>query len=336
MLMRHIYTLCKLYNMDFLYENFVLPLIRNGWFNPYNTLVYGIGLIAGFFVVLKLLRRLRVRADHRLMAAIVPFIVFAGATRALRDYVFKGVLKNVSAYPGFLSDLGYNYSVVQEQAYEHIVSVVPFEPCARFWSYIVAWFPTPGSYLITFLIALAMLVVSVAWERKGGPLYWKTMGFVGIVFAVLSVLVLPVTFPVAIGLVVLFFVIWSGLFLLLRQFIHSETYLKWIRKGFREEVRRLFSWTNTGIVSAHILDASATFTALTFFSYAEQHVVPRAILPALGPVSMFILKIAVILPVLWLIDRYAEERDFRGLLKITILVLGLAPGIRGMLTLAAV
>ena len=323
--------------MDFLYENFALPLIQNGWFNPYNTLVYGAGLIAGFFIVLRLLKWLKVRADERLTAAILPFIVFAGATRALRDYVFKGILKEVASYPGFLTDLGYNYSVVQEQAYRHIMSVVPFEPCARFWSCLVAWFSTPGSYLITFLIALAVLLVAVGWERRRGPAYWKTMGFVGIIFAAWSVLLLPLTFPLAIGLVVLFFGIWTGMFLLLRGVIHSEVYLKRIRyKSFRKSVRELFSWTNTGIVSAHILDASATFTALTFFNYAEQHVVPRAVMPLFGPVSMFILKIAVILPVLWVIDNYAENKNFRGLLKITILVLGLAPGIRDMLTLAAV
>jgi len=322
--------------MDFLSEYFVLPLIRNGWFNPYNTAVYGLGLIAGFFLVLRLLKMLHVKTDARLMAAIFPFVVMAGAIRALRDYVFRDILSNVSSYPGFLTDIGYNYGVVQQRAYEHIISVMPLEPVARSWAALVAWFPTPGSYLITFLIALAVLSVSVALQRRAA--YWKTMGFIGTALAALSLAMLPVTLPVAIGLVALFFAIWSGMFLLMRQVIHSEFYLKRLHRAHKkgvESVRGLFSWTNTSIVCAHLLDAAATFTAVTFFSFSEQHVLPRAAMPLFGPVSMFILKIAVVLPALWLIDRYADDEQFKGLLKLAVLVLGLAPGVRDTLTLAA-
>lgn len=320
--------------MDFFHQYFVLPWLQNGMFNTFNTMVYGVGLIIGFFLVLRLLRVLKVKPDFKLMSAILPFIVLAGSTRALRDYVYSNMARMaVTDYARFFSDIGYNYGIVQEQTKAYLSGLLP-EPVAWSWSYIVAWFPTPASYFITFFIALVILLVAVAWERKGGKEYWKTMGLTGVVMAAFSVYLLPISNPVALGFIMLFFSIWSGLFLGLRYFIHSNAYLKRLRKDHRKPVKDLFSWENTGIVIAHILDASATFTAMTFYSFSEQHVVPNIIIPILGPVSMFILKIAVVLPALYLIDKYAEEQEFRGLLKIVILILGLAPAIRNLLTLA--
>ena len=49
---------------------------------------------------------------------------------------------------------------------------------------------------------------------------------------------------------------------------------------------------------------------------------------------MFALKIAVILPVLMIIDRYSDDRFFTNFLKIIILILGLALGIRDILTVS--
>jgi len=54
---------------------------------------------------------------------------------------------------------------------------------------------------------------------------------------------------------------------------------------------------------------------------------------------MFLLKTAVLLPVLYLIDRYSEDtpqgRSLKNFLKIVILILGLAPGLRDLLRLMA-
>ncbi|MEE9406424.1 MAG: DUF63 family protein, partial [Candidatus Aenigmarchaeota archaeon] len=71
------------------------------------------------------------------------------------------------------------------------------------------------------------------------------------------------------------------------------------------------------------------------FGYLEQHVVPRMLIFDFGPISMFVLKIAVVIPVLILIDRYTKDTDknFINFLKIVILILGLAPGLRDLLRL---
>ena len=71
------------------------------------------------------------------------------------------------------------------------------------------------------------------------------------------------------------------------------------------------------------------------FGYVEQHVLPRALFPILGFETMFLLKVAVVLPVIWLIDRYTDDMDFRNFLKIVVFILGFAPGLRDLLRLIA-
>ena len=97
----------------------------------------------------------------------------------------------------------------------------------------------------------------------------------------------------------------------------------------------LLSRENLAILSAHFLDATATVVALTHFGYVEQHVVPRLLFPFLGPYAMFLLKALVVLPALWAIDRYAEDPQMRRFIKLVVLILGLAPGLRNMIRLIA-
>jgi uncharacterized membrane protein len=51
-----------------------------------------------------------------------------------------------------------------------------------------------------------------------------------------------------------------------------------------------------------------------------------------GPAVMFPLKLLVVLPVLWYIDKSEDNKQFKGFLKIVILILGLALGVRDWLT----
>ncbi|MFQ5648091.1 MAG: DUF63 family protein [Candidatus Aenigmatarchaeota archaeon] len=275
--------------MDWLNEYFIQPILQNGWFNPVNTLAYSIGLILGILLVYRLLTRMKVQIDYRFFLALLPFIFWGSTTRVLRDAAFAGALP---------SDLAAFYSS--------------------------AIFPTPGSYLITFGLALAVLVASLLIQRFQKIPYWKTMLTIGLALCALNVSMLPFVTLLPGILIVAIALFWSDLF-----FLPRLTYLQ-VLKSRKEPKNMLFSQVNLGILSAHFLDASATYFSLSLFGYLEQHVLPRFIIFDLGagPISMFALKIAVVLPVLFLIDRYAGDRNFKNLLKIAVLILGLAPGIR--------
>jgi uncharacterized membrane protein len=97
---------------------------------------------------------------------------------------------------------------------------------------------------------------------------------------------------------------------------------------------KLLSLQNAGILVAHLFDASSTFTALTFYGFYEQHVLPSFLIDKFGPWVMFPLKIIVVWAVLEIIDRSKEDEFLKRFLKIAILVLGLALGLRDFLTIS--
>jgi uncharacterized membrane protein len=277
--------------MAFIEEYFLNPILQNGWFNPVNTLVYGVVLVVAAYLVFRMLRRMKVRIDYYFLIAVLPFIFWGSSTRVLHDAAFAGVLTG---------------------------------PVGEFYSMPI--FPTPGSYFITFGLALAVLAISLGIQRWSKIPYWKPMLSAGLAMCVINMILMPYTTLYPAGLIIGVTCLWAALFFLLG---HLGIRLK------NKLVKNLFSRENSGLLTVHMLDASSTWAALTFFGYSEQHVVPNMLIPVLGPAAMFLLKLAVMLPVLYLIDKNTERGEFRNFLKIVILILGLAPGLRDMIRLVA-
>lgn len=276
---------------DVINEYFVGPILANGWYNPLNTIVYAILLVIGVYLVYIMLKKLDIHIDSRFFLAILPFIVWGSTTRVLHDAAYIGKLATTELNAFYSSPI----------------------------------FPTPGSYLITFALALAVLLISLLVQRFTKFPYWKTMFGIGFVLCIINFIMIPIVNYYALALILGVTGLWAAVFFVPRKLIPR----------YIPSFKKLMSVENTGILVAHMLDATATVTALSIFSYLEQHVVPRLFFPLMGPFAMFFLKVIVVLPVLWIIDRYAEEGDFKNFLKIVVLILGLAPGLRDMIRLAA-
>jgi len=93
---------------------------------------------------------------------------------------------------------------------------------------------------------------------------------------------------------------------------------------------------NVAILGAHMFDASSTFTAIDIVTgFAEKHVVPVFFIDIFHTAFiMYALKLAVFIPVIYLIEKYfVEDRDLYHVLKFVLLVLGFGPGIRNTLEL---
>ncbi|WP_042684156.1 DUF63 family protein [Methermicoccus shengliensis] len=104
--------------------------------------------------------------------------------------------------------------------------------------------------------------------------------------------------------------------------------------GMRPFTTLLLSPINAAIVWAHMFDASSTFVGIDFLGYVEKHVLPTLIIEHVHTaLVMYPLKLGIYLPVLYLIDVHMrdEGHDFIQLLKLTLLVLGLAPAMRNTL-----
>ncbi|MGZ7095672.1 MAG: DUF63 family protein [Methanobacterium sp.] len=180
------------------------------------------------------------------------------------------------------------------------------------------WLVTPGIYILTGFIAIATLLLSVFVERKTNFDYRYLMLIVGVILCIPNILFINHINWIAFFEVMGSWALISSIFILLRN--------KW---------DLLKNKLNLSALLAHLFDASATFVAIDFYGYGEQHVLPNALMSLAGTAAiMFPLKIAVILLALYVIDEYIEDRTIKNMLKLAIFVLGLAPGLRDFLSLS--
>ena len=83
---------------------------------------------------------------------------------------------------------------------------------------------------------------------------------------------------------------------------------------------------NASIIFSHMLDASATFIGIAIFGFTEQVLLTKALISDY-PVLIFPLKLGILLPVLYFVDKI-EDRTGKDVIKAVLLTLGLAPGLR--------
>lgn len=128
------------------------------------------------------------------------------------------------------------------------------------------------------------------------------------------------------------------------------------RFGSRRDVRLAAYMIplNLGLVYGHMLDGFASFIAicsnpggvcsgavifgLSLPDYGEKHPVSAILLTGLDGWLFPIIKLALVLTIVWVLDveyrnDLAKERNLGGLVKMAILILGLAPGLRDLLRL---
>lgn len=179
---------------------------------------------------------------------------------------------------------------------------------------------TPGIYILVTVVAVTALLVSLYLGKKTK---WNALSVfrnIGIVFAVPVVFVNLLYFREFLG----FFAVLVIAFALTAVVIFAVN--MFYKKLFEDNLNKL-------ALFAQLLDASATFVALQFFSCMEQHVVTRA-LTDLAPAMFFLVKIPLVLAILYFADTQIKEENLRGFVKLLIIILGLATGTRDLFTLA--
>jgi uncharacterized membrane protein len=169
---------------------------------------------------------------------------------------------------------------------------------------------TPGIEILFVAIVLPVFFLAKYIEKKKGFAYWKTLAIAGTIPVLFHLPFIQVVNPKGAGLIFIFFAIAVGIIGAIRRFVKFDMLSMWA-------------------ISSHMLDASATFVSLTFFGYYEQHIVPNVFIDIAGGAwIMYVLKIAVLVPVIYVINKYTEDKNLRNFLLIVITVLGLAPGLR--------
>jgi uncharacterized membrane protein len=182
---------------------------------------------------------------------------------------------------------------------------------------------TPGIYIIVGVSAIATLIFSFYLQK------WKGINFKYTIFIIGLIIAIPVLINFThLNLIAVFQVlaVWGGFTLL---FFILGKFFSLFDTALENGKINLF------IISAHLFDASTTFMAVDYYGYFEQHVLPNVIYNLSGTaITMFPLKIIVISFGLYLVDKYIDDELIAGVLKLSIFILGLAPGIRNFLSLA--
>jgi uncharacterized membrane protein len=188
---------------------------------------------------------------------------------------------------------------------------------------------TPLIFFVVFFVAVTALLLSSYLERKGlikqyfrlyggigGAVAILTAGvllYFGLVSTTLGITELLIILTLAAGTSVLF---WGGL-----------RYLA----GWKFVTYPLYAL----LIFGHMLDASATSYGIDLHAipYTEVHVVGSTLIALTGTAfSMFLLKIAVITPAVYILEQYKKEgnREFWFIIMLCMIILGLAPGVRDL------
>lgn len=178
-------------------------------------------------------------------------------------------------------------------------------------------FITPIIYFIVFFITIISLATSLyAYKER----YYKPFSIIGLGLASVNVCVLlwhgHITNPVDALLIVALAALFTASIYLTAEHM---------------SIKFLCDRFNIAILGAHLLDASSTTIGVDFLNYTGKHVVENFLIGTTGTgAAMYPLKLIVFIPALYVIDSEFDddEIELRDLLKLVILVLGLAPACR--------
>ena len=172
-------------------------------------------------------------------------------------------------------------------------------------------FITPGIYFLIFGVTISTLLISLFLEKKKGIPYFKPMFLVGLILTSPILGILQYKNFLGIFYVTLYFIPW----LIILKFI------PWLKE-------------NKVVTGAHLFDANTTFVSINYFGYYEQHIMPTYLINLSGtPFSFVILKFITLIGILYVIDKYSDDKEFNNYIKLIIGILGAATGIRGFLRL---
>ncbi len=329
-----------------------------------SEITYGIVLILALFGIYRLFERIEIQIDEKLVLSLLPFFLLGGTLRVLEDaelyrepyvylfispliyFVIGALIMGALLYCIFLERRNYplrtkmiltglmfaSFDVVyviiyffNYEGFNYMVHpIVPILFSAVFISKLTFYTQKKGvfkalfalllfgMFLLTFSIFLIALWPSIEpWKEA----YLEAHSLADVTTEPLAgALVLGIS--LGITLVMLFLVR-----------VLKARYTK----------AAIFSIpTNSLIIFSQMLDAAATFVGVDFYGYGEKHPIPRFFFETFGTSAVFLpLKFALAIAIVYMIDiSFKEElKDYpnlKVLIKIIIIVLGLAPGTRDM------
>ena len=181
------------------------------------------------------------------------------------------------------------------------------------------YFVTPGIYLFIAAVAIAALLVSLFASKKFRVSFYKIFAAIGLVPALPLVLFEMLNFRAWLGVLAVLLLVFGAVALLVFAF-----------KKLKKQI--LESGLNRLAVASQALDGFATLVATQFFSCGEQHPLSGFLLDFF-PASFVLAKLGLVILILYYVDREIKNENLRGFIKLVVIVLGFATGLRDLLTL---
>jgi uncharacterized membrane protein len=189
------------------------------------------------------------------------------------------------------------------------------------------WNVTPGVNVVTVSAGLFSIIIGLLLKKLLGMRYWifpVLFGF-GLASYTSYNLLLFLQYPIRI-----LYPIGPAL---------AFTLIIYYLSGFFKKTLIFRQKENAAIIFAHMLDGFATFIGINYYNFNEEHILPERLIELAGTALVMIpMKIVVILPILYLIEKWHEEEKDSSkvilqyyILKYVIFFLGFGPGIRDAL-----
>jgi len=174
-------------------------------------------------------------------------------------------------------------------------------------------FSSPTIWFVMFGVTVLSFLVSIFIEKKTKIPYFKLMFVAGVLLTIKPLLSQNYTNFWGAGMVLL----WM---------------LPWVT------ILKISPWPteNKIITGFHMFDATTTFISMEHFGYIEQHPLPTFIINSFGtPFAFVIFKFIVIVAVLFILDKYSDDKELNKFIKIIIGALGALAGTRDFLRMFA-
>ncbi len=185
------------------------------------------------------------------------------------------------------------------------------------------YFISPGIYILIGFFAIISLIFSIFVSKKFKVSALKVFALIGLIplAPVIIFHLINLTHPIHfVGVFLFTGVIVAVLFFLFKLF----------------KLDLLKNKLSLSALAAQTLDSVATFTAISFFSFSEQHFVPLFLIENFSPFSFIVLKVGVVLIILYLLEKEVEDENLKNFIKLFIIILGFAPGIRDAFSIGTV
>lgn len=330
-------------------------------YNPVNTLIYGLILAWTVYWIYSLFREKGIHVDSRFTLMVIPYILLGSVLRVLEDaqyfsepwvyimispiiYITIGLFTLAMVFlciriqeiiqSGKLKRARYMYHTTiwsfglfyillylfLQESFVHLEHPILPIILLAFLTYFIesrSDRPSPSSldYDFTLFSSIGVFMLFVALYHL---CWWGFQESEGLLLH---------TIPQTLLLTIIAWALTMGFLILLNK-----------KRGFQIETGVMSM--NSLMIFSQFLDGAATFMGIDFHGYSEKHVIPSYLIDITGTAAiMFILKFLVLFLAIYILDvEYKKEMkqlpDLGGLIRLVVIILGLAPGTRDMLRLA--